>query len=116
MNLFTANKFSNKSFSFESKQFFLFVFCFSSSGGVALIAFSINHCSIVRQKEFSRKTEDTKIKSFSWNEFSSDNSCFESEQFFKFYIVWLLSGAFTLRQDESQHYGKNTKVIFWKMW
>ena len=31
---------------------------------VALITFSINHCGIVRQKEFSRKTENNKIKSF----------------------------------------------------
>ena len=50
--------------------------------GVALITFSINHCCIVGEKEFSRKTEDSKIKSFSWNEFSSDKSCFELEQFF----------------------------------
>ena len=31
---------------------------------------------------------------------------------FLFNIVWLLSGAFTLTQDESQHHGKGTKVIF----
>ena len=50
--------------------------------GVALITFSINHCCIEGQKKFSRKTEDSKIKSFSWNEFSSDNFCFELEKFF----------------------------------
>ena len=36
----------------------------------------------------------------------------ESEQFFYFCFVWLPSGAFSLMQDESQHYGKSTKVIF----
>ena len=45
-----------------------------------MITFSINHCCIVGQKEFSIKAEENKIKSFSWNEFSSDNSCFESKQ------------------------------------
>ena len=32
--------------------------------------------------------------------------------FFYFCFVWLPSGAFTLTQDESQYYGKSTKVIF----
>ena len=32
--------------------------------------------------------------------------------FFDFCFVWLPSGAFTLMQDESQHYGRSTKVIF----
>ena len=32
--------------------------------------------------------------------------------FFYFCFVWLPSGAFTITQDESQHYGKSTKVIF----
>ena len=77
-----------------------------------MITFSINHCYIVGQKECSRKTENSKINSFSWNEFSSDNSCFESEQFLILHCVWLPSGAFTLTQDKSQHYSKSTKVIF----
>ena len=74
---FYWDKLSNKSFSFESEQ--LFYFCFVSAvQGVALITFGIKHCCIVGQKEFSRKTKDSKIKSFSWSEFSSDNSFFES--------------------------------------
>ena len=50
--------------------------------GVALITFSINDYSIMRQKEFSRKIVNAKVKSFSWNEFNSDSSWFESEQVF----------------------------------
>ena len=47
-----------------------------------MITFSINHCCIIGQKEFSRKTEDSRIKYLSWIEFNSDNSCFELKQFF----------------------------------
>ena len=59
--------------------------------GAALITFSIKHCCIVGQKKLSRRTEDSKIKSFSWNEFTSGNSCFESKQFFYCPSVLLLS-------------------------
>ena len=73
-----------------------------------MITFSINHCRIIRQKEFSMKTENSKIEYFLWNEPSSDSSSFESEQYFLLDVVCLFSGAFILRQDESQHYGKST--------
>ena len=70
-----------KAFLFNRSSFFDLCFV-SAVQVVALITFSIKHCCIVGQKEFSRKTEDRKLQSFSWNEFTSDNSCFESEQFF----------------------------------
>ena len=54
----------------------------------------------------------SKVESFYWNKLSSKSCSFESEQFFDFCFVWLPSGAFTLMQDESQHYGKGRKVIF----
>ena len=77
---FYWNKLGNKSFSFESEQFFDLCFV-SAVQGVTLIIFSIKHSCVVGQKEFSRKTEDSKIESFSWNKMSSDNSCFELKQF-----------------------------------
>ena len=54
----------------------------------------------------------SKDESFCWNKLSNESWSVESEQFFYSCFVWLPSGAFTLRQDESQHYGKSTKVIF----
>ena len=57
------------------------------------MTFSINHCCIIGQKEFSRKTEDSKIKYLSLNEFNSDNSSFESKQFFKCPSAFLHSGG-----------------------
>ena len=50
---FYWNKLSNKSFSFESKQFFDLCFV-SAVQGVPLITSSIYHSCVVRQKEFSR--------------------------------------------------------------
>ena len=57
----------------------------------------------------------SKVESFYWNKLSNKNLSVESEQFFDFCFVWLPSGAFTLMQDESQHCGKSTKVIFLEM-
>ena len=54
----------------------------------------------------------SKVESFYWNKLRNESLSFESEQFFYFCFVWLPSGAFTLAQDESQHYGKSTKLIF----
>ena len=54
----------------------------------------------------------SEVESFYWNKLSNESLSVESEQFFDFCFVWLPSGAFTLTQDESQHYGKSTKVIF----
>ena len=78
---FYCNKLSNKSFSFELKQFFDLCFVLAVQVGCT-DNISINYCCIVRQKEFSRKTADSKIKSFSWNQFSSDNSCLNQSRFF----------------------------------
>ena len=58
--------------------FHFLVFYFSCS----LTRFSTKHCCIVGRKEFSRKTEDSKIKSFLGSEFTGNNSCFELKQFF----------------------------------
>ena len=54
----------------------------------------------------------SKVESFYWNKLSSESWSVESEQFFDFCFVWLPFAAFTLTQDESQHSGKSTKVIF----
>ena len=54
----------------------------------------------------------SKVESFYCNKLGNKSFSFESEQFFYLSFVSLPSGAFTLMQDESQHYGKNTKVIF----
>ena len=61
------------------------MFCFSClavwGGGAALVTSSIYHCSVVRQKEFSRKVEMSKVESFYWNKLSSKSFSFDSEQF-----------------------------------
>ena len=54
----------------------------------------------------------SKVESFYWNKLSNERWSVESEQFFDFCFVCLPSVAFTLMQDESQHSGKSTKVIF----
>ena len=54
----------------------------------------------------------SKVESFYWNKLSKESLSIESEQYFDFCFVLLPSGPFTLMQDESQHYGKSTKVIF----
>ena len=77
---FYWNKLSSKSCSFESEQFF--VFCFSCSGGAALITPNIYDYCVVRQKEFSRKVGTSKVESFYWNKLSSKSFSFESEQIF----------------------------------
>ena len=56
----------------------------------------------------------SKVESFYWNKLSNESLSVESEQFFDFCFLWLNSLVFTLTQDESQHYGKSTKVIFLK--
>ena len=61
--MFLLNKLRNKSFSFESEQFFYLCFVLAVQG-VALITTSMYHCSVVRQKEFSRKVEMSKVVSF----------------------------------------------------
>ena len=61
---FYWNKLSNKSFSFESEQFFICA-VFQLFRGVACITSSIYHCCVVRQKEVSRKFGMSKVESFS---------------------------------------------------
>ena len=74
------------------------MFCFSclkrgGGGGAALIASTIYHCSVVRQKEFSRKVEMSKVETFYWNKFSSKSFSFESEQFFDLHFVLAVGGG-----------------------
>ena len=68
------------------------MFCFSYSGGAALITSSIYLCCVVRQKEFSRKVETSKVESFYWNKLSSKSFSFESEQFFYLCFVLAVQG------------------------
>ena len=98
---FYWNKLSSKSFSFELEQFFYLCFVLAVQGA-ALITFSIFHYCVIRQKEFSRKAEMSKVESFYWNKLSIKRFSFESEPFLNVCFVWLPAGAFTLMQDESQ--------------
>ena len=50
--------------------------------GVLLRRQSINHCSIIREKEFSRKDEMSKVEFFYWKKLSNESFSFELEQFF----------------------------------
>ena len=45
-----------------------------------MITSSIHHCSAVRQKEFSRRVEMSKVESFYWNKLSNKSFSFESEK------------------------------------
>ena len=63
--------------------------------GVALITSTIYDCCVVRQKEFSRKVEMSKVESFYWNTLSNKWSSFESEKFFKLCFVLAVQGGCT---------------------
>ena len=60
---------------------FLFVSCFSCSGLAALITPSIYHYCVIRQKEFFRKVEMSKVESFYWNKHSNKSFSLKMEQF-----------------------------------
>ena len=68
------------------------MFCFSCSGGAALITSSIYDYCVVREKEFSRKVGTSKVESFYWNKLSSKSFSFEVEQFFDFCFVLVVQG------------------------
>ena len=56
------------------------------------------HCfdyCVVREKEFSRKVEMSKVESFYWNKLSSKSFSFELEQFFHLCFVLALQGDCT---------------------
>ena len=78
---FYWHKLTNNSFSFELEQFFDFCFVVAVQG-VELITSSIYHCCVVRQEEFSRKVEMSKVESFCWNKPSNKSFSFESGKFF----------------------------------
>ena len=88
------NKLSTESFSFESEQFFDLCFVLAVQGA-ALITSSIYHYCVVKQKEFSRKVEMSKVESFYWNKLSSTSFSFESEKVFYLYFVLAVHGACT---------------------
>ena len=95
---FYWNKLSTKSFSFELEQFFdlcFFWLFMGGGGGAALVTFSIYHyCLIfIRQKEFSREFEMSKVESFCWNKLSSKSFSSELEQFFDLCIVLAVHGG-----------------------
>ena len=64
----------------------------------------MNYCCIVRQKDFSRKVETSKVEFFYWNKLSNKAFLLNWQVFY--------STLFSLTQDDSQHYGESTKVIF----
>ena len=95
---FYWNKLSSKSFSFESEQFFDLCFVLvvrggGGGGGAALITSSIYDYCVVRQKEFSRKLEMSKVESFYWNKLSSKSFSFELKQFFYLCFVLVVQGG-----------------------
>ena len=71
------------------------MFCFSCSGGAALITSSIYDSCVVREKEFSRKVEMSKVESFYWNKLCSKSFSFESEQYFDLCFVLAFQGGCT---------------------
>ena len=89
---FYWNRLSSKSFSFELEQFF-YLCSVLAVQGAALITSSIYHYCVVRQKEFSRKVEMSKVESFYWNRLSSKSFSFELEQFFDLCSVSAVQGG-----------------------
>ena len=75
---FYCNKLSRKSFSFESEEFFDLCFVLAVHGA-ALITSSVYHYCVVRQNEFSRKVEMSKVESFLWNKITNKSFSFELE-------------------------------------
>ena len=71
------------------------MFCFSCSGGAALITSSIYDYCVIRQNEFSRKVGMSKVESFYWNKLSSESCSFELEQFFDLCFVLFVQGGCT---------------------
>ena len=86
---FYHKKLSNKSLSFELEQFFYFCFVLTVQG-LALITCSMYHCCVVRQKDFSRRVEMSKVEYFYWKKLSSKSFSFESQQLFDLCIVLAL--------------------------
>ena len=60
---FYWNKLSNKSFLLNQNNFFICIL-FQLFEAVACIPSSIYHCCFVREKEFSRKFETSKVEFF----------------------------------------------------
>ena len=112
---FYWNKLSSKSCSFESEQFF-FVFCFSCSGGAALITFIIYNYCVIRPKEFSRKVGMSKVESFYWNKLSSKSCSFELKQFFYLCFVLVVQGGCTDNTKYIWLLCYKTKGIFQESW
>ena len=81
VEFFYCKKLSNKSLSFELEQFFYLCFVLPVQG-LALITCGMYHYCVVRQKEFSRKVELSKVESFYWTKLSNKSFSFELEQFF----------------------------------
>ena len=92
MNLFTGINSAIKAILLNLSSFLICVL-FELFRGVALITFSIYHCCVVRQKEFSRKVEMSKVESFYWNKLSDKSFSFESEQFFDLCFVLAVQGC-----------------------
>ena len=109
---FYWKKLTNKSFSFESEQFFYFCFILAVQR-VALITPTIYHCCVVRQKEFSRKIEMSKVESFYWNTLSNKSFSFELEQFFYLFFLGCSWGA-ALITSSIYHYCVITQKEFSK--
>ena len=60
-----------------------------------MITSSIYHFCVVRQKEFSRKVEMSKVESFYWNKLSNKSCSSESKQFFDLCFDLAVQGGCT---------------------
>ena len=110
-----CNKLSSKRCSFELEQFFYLCFVLTVQGA-ALITSSVYHYCVVKQKEFSRKVEMSKVESFYWNKLSSKSFSFELEQFFNLFFVLVVQGGCTDNIKYILLVCYKTKGIFWESW
>ena len=94
MNLFTGISSAIKAVLFNQRSF-LICALFQLFRGVALITSSIHHCCAVRQKEFSRKVEMSKVEFFYWNRLSNNSFSFESDQLSDLCFVSAIQGGGT---------------------
>ena len=78
------------------------MFCLVAPG-TALITSSIYDYCVVKQKEFSRKVEMSKVQSFYWNKLGSKSFPFESEQCFVFCFSCWGGGGGGRCTDNIQH-------------
>ena len=81
-----------------------------------MVTSSIHHCCVIRQKEFSRKVEMSKVESFYWNKLRSKSCSFQSEQFFDLGFVLVVQMGCTDNIQYIQLLCCKTKGILEESW